>query len=202
MLSFTSKISAFEFYQSLARRTENTGTSPPPDRYHTFLRIMREWRHVRLLKRFGRGHDPTGVKGTQEGECAVLCPACPIPGMNLPSNWKDQPKPWLYSLFVGLDANFRLKRMNVSSDERDPSLNHGYAYVVEETKFKKYLLEYNNKVPDDKSSCNNHDAIKSASMRGGKGMAASGLGTTECSRHDMKRPNAVGDLQKGERCFN
>lgn len=29
MLSFTSKISAYEFYQALARRTDNTGTSPP-----------------------------------------------------------------------------------------------------------------------------------------------------------------------------
>jgi hypothetical protein len=36
-------------------------------------------------------------------------------------------------------------------------------------------------------------------MRGGKGTDASGMGTIECSRHDMKRANAVGDLQKGER---
>jgi len=32
MLSFTSKISAYEFYQALARRTDNTGTSTPPVR--------------------------------------------------------------------------------------------------------------------------------------------------------------------------
>ena len=102
-------------------------------------------------------------------------------------------------MFLGIDANFRLKRMNVSTDERDPGLNHGYAYVVEREKFEKYLDEYGPRIPDDKSSCNNHDAIKSASMRGGKGTAASGIGTVECSRHDMKRPTAVGDLQKGER---
>jgi hypothetical protein len=106
---------------------------------------------------------------------------------------------WLYALFIGIDANFRLKRMNVSNDERDPGLNHGYAYVVERRKFEKHLQDFGEKIPDDKSSCNNHDAIKSASMRGGKGTAASGLGTVECSRHDMKRPTAVGDLQKGER---
>jgi hypothetical protein len=100
---------------------------------------------------------------------------------------------------VGLDANFRLKRMNISSDDRDPGLNHGYAYVVENKKFKNYLMEYDLKIPDDKSTCNNHDAIKSASMRGNRGTDASGMGTTECSRHDMKHPNAVGDLQKGER---
>jgi hypothetical protein len=33
MLSFTSKISAYEFYQALARRMDNTGTSPPPVRF-------------------------------------------------------------------------------------------------------------------------------------------------------------------------
>ena len=46
---------------------------------------------------------------------------------------------WLYSLFVGIDANFRLKHVNISKDERDPGLNHGYAYVVENAAFKKYL---------------------------------------------------------------
>jgi hypothetical protein len=30
MLSFTSKVSAFEYYRSLSRRTDNTGTCPPP----------------------------------------------------------------------------------------------------------------------------------------------------------------------------
>ena len=89
--------------------------------------------------------------------------------------------------------------MNVSSDEWDPGLNHGYVYIIEHQKFEKYLDTYGEQIPDDKSSCNNHDAIKSASMRGGKGTAASGIGTVECSRHDMKRPTAVGDLQKGER---
>lgn len=89
--------------------------------------------------------------------------------------------------------------MNVSDTDRDPGLNHGYAYMVESTKFTQYLQQYDGKVSEEKSTCNNHDAIKSASSRGGGGTAASGLGTAECSRHDMKRPVAVGDLQKGER---
>lgn len=58
------------------------------DRYSAFMRIVREWRHIRLLKRSGRGHEPSGVSGTIEGECAVLCPACPHPGKNLPANWE------------------------------------------------------------------------------------------------------------------
>lgn len=105
----------------------------------------------------------------------------------------------MYSLFLGIDANFRLKRLNVSSDERDPGLNRGFAYIVEETKFKKHIKDYGAVIVDDVSTCNNHDALKSASKRGGKGISSSGAGTVECARHDMKRPLAVGDLQKGER---
>lgn len=61
------------------------------DRYEAFLRMVREWRHLKMLKRTGRGHGPDGVEGTGEGECAVLCPACPQPGKNLPDDWQDAP---------------------------------------------------------------------------------------------------------------
>jgi hypothetical protein len=100
---------------------------------------------------------------------------------------------------VAIDANFRLKRLNVSNHQRDPGLNHGYAYVVEETRFKDYLSKFDTRVGQEKSLCVDHDAIKAASKRGGEGMASNGTGTAECGRHDMKRANGVGDLQKGER---
>ena len=76
--------------------------------------------------------------------------------------------------------------MNVSSDKRDPGLNHGFNYVVDNERFKNYLRIYDDMILDEKSTCNNHDAIKSASMRGRKGTDTSGMGTVECSRHDMK----------------
>ena len=47
------------------------------------------WRHLRMLKRGGRSYDASGVDGTSPGELAVLCPACPIPSINLPPNWKS-----------------------------------------------------------------------------------------------------------------
>ena len=42
-----------------------------------------------MLKRGGRSYDASGVDGTSPGELAVLCPACPIPSINLPPNWKS-----------------------------------------------------------------------------------------------------------------
>ncbi|KAF8874974.1 hypothetical protein BD779DRAFT_1613491 [Infundibulicybe gibba] len=201
LLSFMSKVSCFEFYHTIARRTDNTGTSPPPDRYSSFLRMVREWRHLKMLKRGGRGHAPSGVSGTGAGELAVLCPACPQPGKNMPSDWRETPpdKRWRHALFLGIDANFRLKRLNVSSNLRDPSLTRGYAYFVDEQPFMQFLEEYGGTIPQEHSTCNNHDAIKSASIRGGKGIATTGVGTIECSRHNSKRAVSVGNLQRGER---
>ena len=56
------------------------------------MRMVREWRMILMMKRGGRGHDPGGVSGTQLGECAVLCPACPHPGINIPDNWHNHNK--------------------------------------------------------------------------------------------------------------
>jgi hypothetical protein len=58
--------------------------------------MIREWRHIKMLKRAGRGHDPTGVNGTVAGELAVPCRACPIPGVNLPEGWEDAPDEFKY----------------------------------------------------------------------------------------------------------
>jgi hypothetical protein len=68
------------------------------DRYEAFMRMVREWRHLKMVKRFGHGHDPDGINATSPGECAVLCPACPQPGKNLPHGWEDVPKAKRYVL--------------------------------------------------------------------------------------------------------
>ncbi|TFY56545.1 hypothetical protein EVJ58_g7570, partial [Rhodofomes roseus] len=203
LLRTQSKISAHEFYQTLARRTENVAPQESHDRYHAFLRMTREWSHLKMLKRAGRGHDSTGVGGTSPGECVVECPACPHPHKNLPSDWKTAPKDksWLYRLFVGLDANFRLKRKKVSNEHVDPGLNKGYAYFVEDIKYKEFLQQFDN-MPKEPNTCNKHDAIKLANIKKVGETDASGVGTVECTRHDMKRPCSVADLQVGERYVN
>ncbi|KAG9310541.1 hypothetical protein JVU11DRAFT_9086 [Chiua virens] len=111
---------------------------------------MREYRHLKQLMRAGRGHDPQGLENTQEGKCIVKCPACPHPGINLPEGWnaKKSAEGWIYALFIAIDANFRLKRKAVSSDQSDPSLNRGWAYFVEEGTYKNYLSQRGN-VPQE-----------------------------------------------------
>ena len=50
-----------------------------------------QWRHLKALKRGGRGHDPSGADGTIDGGLAILCPSCPHPRSNIPSRWMDLP---------------------------------------------------------------------------------------------------------------
>ncbi|KAH7904863.1 hypothetical protein BJ138DRAFT_1130779 [Hygrophoropsis aurantiaca] len=203
LLSFESKVSAYEFYHSIARRTDNTGISPLRDRYQPFMRMVREWRHIKSLKRSGCGHHPEGIDATKPGQCAVLCPACPHPGVNLPSDWENSPDDiqWLYTKYIAVDANFRLRRSDVSSEEADPSLSQGWGFFVEETGFKAHIEKCAH-IPQEKSTCSSHKAVDLADSKSSRGLAATGVGAVDCARHNMKQPNGVGDLQKGERYAN
>jgi hypothetical protein len=89
--ALASKGSTYDFYRALEKLTNNTGIAVPKLRYWGLFRMTMQWRHLKLLKWGGRGHDPAGVVATQAGELAVLCPSCPRPGVNLPENWEDAP---------------------------------------------------------------------------------------------------------------
>jgi hypothetical protein len=88
----------YDFYNALKKLTDNTGLKLPKDHYKAFMRMVWQWRFLKALKRAGRGHDNRGIQGTHPGELAVICPACPQPGVNLPEGWEDVPKEKQYRL--------------------------------------------------------------------------------------------------------
>ncbi|KAG2029346.1 hypothetical protein BDR03DRAFT_936849 [Suillus americanus] len=192
MLSFKSKSSVWEFYNTVARLTDNTGT-----------RILK--RFIMQMKHCGQGHHPRGTTKIEAGTCAVLCPACPHSNKNLPVGWENAPREFqfLFALFLAINANFRLVHRNVSSDAIDPGLNCRYAFFVEETEYKDILASCNRAGnAQEKSTCSSHSAVNLADTRASCGLAATGAGTIDCARHNFKRPCSVGDLQKGERYIN
>ncbi|KZP24407.1 hypothetical protein FIBSPDRAFT_1011668, partial [Athelia psychrophila] len=197
MLTFESKTSAFEYHNTLSRLTDNTGTEDVPDRYEELLRMIRQWRNLKMLKRAGHAHDPAGIAATKEGECAVLCPACPQPGKNLAADWQDAPASiqYLFALFLGNDANFRMVRKRVSSEAADPTLSQGWSYFCEVTKYREHLAKYADQ-KEVKSTCVKHHAVGDANTSRFANLATSGIGTTDCARHMMKRPCSLGDLQR------
>ena len=111
LLTLQGKTSAYDYYYSLAHKSDNTGLQNlkvtiylylsddtcsrypiSQDRYEQFLPAIQIWRHLKMLKRAGCGHDPAGVDATLAGECAVECPVCPHPGRNLPAGWENAPE--------------------------------------------------------------------------------------------------------------
>jgi DNA polymerase I-like protein with 3'-5' exonuclease and polymerase domains len=48
----------------------------------------------------------------------------------------------LYALFLAIDANFRMKRKQVSSEEADPGLNNGAAFFSEVKAYMKHVSEH------------------------------------------------------------
>ncbi|KAJ7848834.1 hypothetical protein B0H14DRAFT_2356572 [Mycena olivaceomarginata] len=195
------KTTAYDFYAVLERLTNNVGVKPP-DRYQVFLRMARQYRHLLMLKRAGRGHDTAGVFGTGAGELAVQCPVCPDPKVNLPDGWENAAPEdqFLYIFFLALDACFRLKRRMISNEYKDPGLGTGWAYVMENPPYRHYLRT----VTDQKemSTCSGLAALDYANTKFSRGYSTTGVGMGVCARHEFVQPNGVGDLQRGERFAN
>ena len=51
---------------------------------------------------------------------------------------------YLHTLFASVDANFRMKCKDVSSDEVDPSLSKGWAYFIEDSGYKAHIKQHAN----------------------------------------------------------
>ncbi|KAF7319997.1 CxC2 domain-containing protein [Mycena kentingensis (nom. inval.)] len=192
------KTTAYDYYGSLETLTNAVGVKPP-DRYKMLLRMSRQYRHLLLLKRGGRGYDDFGVVGTGLGELAIRCPACPRDGVNLPADWqKASPDvARLYTMFIALDACFRLKRRLISSLLKDPGLGTGWAYLIEYKPYLEHLAQFKDQV--EISTCSGLAAIDHANDKFSRGYAATGVAMGICARHEFILPNGVGDLQRGER---
>ncbi|KAF8144424.1 hypothetical protein K438DRAFT_1992779 [Mycena galopus ATCC 62051] len=199
--TYQAKTTMYDYYSVLEKLTNNAGVKPP-NRYHAFLRVVREYSHLLMLKRAGRGHAKTGVMGTEQGELAVKCPCCPQPGVNLPAGWENAPPQdkFLYILFIAIDPCFRLKQRLVSSELKDPTLGPRWSYMVETGPYQEFLLT----ITDQKemSTCSGLAALDHANTKFSRGYSATGVGMRVCARHKFVQPNGVGDLQKGERFGN
>ncbi|KAG1844094.1 hypothetical protein C8R48DRAFT_750896 [Suillus tomentosus] len=202
LLMWSSKISAFEYYQTLERLTDNTSIFVPKSRYSAFLRMIQEYRHMSLLKRSGQGHVEHGISNLQPGELALHCPACPQPGVNLPRGWEtvDPSMKFLYYLIIAMDANFRLKNRIQSSDSADPGMHTGFAYFVANQPYNAHVLQFASQ--KDVSTCSGFSTLAHAESKFSNGLRATGVGLCLCARHEFVHPKGVGDLQKGEHFCN
>ena len=184
--------------------------------YVQFLRVVRWWRHLKMLKRAGRGHHPQGPNGTTSGGLAVICPACPQPGSNLPLGWETalRSTSWLYTLYLAMDANFRLKLHN-RGVQNDPELGGGWGYFVNDPDYQAVMVTFGDQeevrltftwsahVCSSITQINTCDsglhAVDHTNTRFSRNNLANGVGNIVCARHTFVCPTCAVDLAKGEK---
>ncbi|KAK0483059.1 hypothetical protein EDD18DRAFT_1084378, partial [Armillaria luteobubalina] len=187
LLSFMSKVMGYKFYHILARLMDNTGTTTPTI-MSAWMHMIREWRHLKLLKPI-----------LQSGTLVVQCPACPWPGLNMPEGWQSDPEnPCVHTFFLAINANFCLVQFHASNGQKDPSLNQGAAFLIEQEVFHRHITKYGHRLPHDLSNCSQHNTVKSVTRHQGQGLATSGTVTVDCAWHNCKNPSSVPILDVGE----
>ncbi|KAI0693263.1 hypothetical protein BC835DRAFT_1276253, partial [Cytidiella melzeri] len=204
LLNLQGNTTIYDFVKVMEMTTDGWLLERIPDRQQSFTTVVQEWRHLCMLMRAGRGHEPDGIPTTKPGELAVQCRACPHPGYNLPDNFRDVPKghSYLYWQTVAVDCNFRLKNRYRHSNNLDVTLSHGWAYFVEQKGYLEYVKRHANQQEVRMSTCAGFQAMLQANLKKAKGLNATGVVGVACSRHELWRPNGMGDLQRGERCCN
>jgi len=60
-------------------------------------RCVRQWRHLKDVKRGAGGHTSTPIDDLDDGALAIECPACPHPGRNLPMDWESESRDRAYA---------------------------------------------------------------------------------------------------------
>ncbi|KAF7367658.1 CxC2 domain-containing protein [Mycena sanguinolenta] len=177
------KISAHDFLRSLELLTNNDGLSPPPAHCAAVSHAAHDETSGQRALTVGRTWNSPGQA------LALRCRACPQDGRNLPDgwnniNWDAMPEDlrYKYFLFLAQDCNFRLINRDVSSAAKDPIIADGLGYFVNHAQYTRAMFLANRKRV--------------------KGLRTTGVGGVTCARHNMWRPNGIGDLQLGERYCN
>ncbi|KAJ7186909.1 hypothetical protein C8R46DRAFT_1206901 [Mycena filopes] len=202
ILNVVGNINVHDFVGTLERLTDPAQVNVVPDHYKAFGSMARQYSFLVRLLRAGRAHDPEGAINTRKGDCAVMCWTCPQDKINIPEGWQDvEPEyRFLYMLLLAMDANFRLKSRLRANAREDLPLGDGWGHLVEEGPYRTHLRAY--VAEKDVSTCIAFAALMQKDTRMTTGLRCSGVGGVVCARHELVRPQGMGDLQKGERYSN
>lgn len=64
------------------------------------MTMVREFRHIKMLKRAGCAYEQAQAINPAPGTLAIQCRACPLPGINLPTDWDSLPPSQRYVLLL------------------------------------------------------------------------------------------------------
>ncbi|KAG1861514.1 hypothetical protein DFJ58DRAFT_839661 [Suillus subalutaceus] len=181
--------SVMNYYSKLRRMTTSVFPHLVPDRYRELMRVVRQWWKLNLMRWNGFGHQD---KQATPSNLALLCPACPQPGINvsLPTgdaakgNECDTETPsWLYSRSLVMGGNFKVEHLHSANPSDEVSLMDGHGYG-------RRLHIQGALIP-----CQGSGSTLGV-------LEATGISRCTCARHGCFVPHAMVDFQEGERQMN
>ncbi|KAJ3569456.1 hypothetical protein NP233_g5031 [Leucocoprinus birnbaumii] len=200
-LLLSTKITTYDYYDSLKKTTNHAFPQDVEDRYRELMAVMRIWRHLTQCRYCGQEHDINAEFDHREaGSLAIRCPACPEPGFNvdiadimnaLSTNTHT------LTLFLSLDGNYRLNQKFKNTDPNDVALNKGNAYFVDNNVFQQYLQLHDDKATQN-STCSKLKAVRQQQMIKFADSVYSGVVATQCACHGLYLPQGIVNLERGE----
>lgn len=136
------KVSAYQYYHKIRQVTNPIFPDSVPNRYIELRRLSRAWRNLRLRQQFGFSF-PGDHSGA--GSMAHFCPACPQPGINMPTDWEKGPDLQLKGRTNAMDGNFKSEHVRQKRTKVEVSLDNGLMYMTAPGPYQVHL-EYARKV--------------------------------------------------------
>ncbi|KAJ3533219.1 hypothetical protein NMY22_g7428 [Coprinellus aureogranulatus] len=125
------------FLEVKCRLTNPKFPQESPHRRRELARLWSQWNYLMMMMKNGFALTPPTTK-PEQGQLALFCAACPQPGINLPDNWTDDKKTWLYRRYLAADGNFVLDHLAKKSIP-GRALICGSAYMTEPSRYEKHV---------------------------------------------------------------
>ncbi|KAJ7495577.1 hypothetical protein FB451DRAFT_1164304 [Mycena latifolia] len=158
-----SKKAAYDYLGAIRRLSDNSFTADVQNPYAAFLRVVRVFNYLTLVKRCGQllGIDAL-LPHRPAGNLLVWCPACPEPGVNSDPNCPETPAHLrhLNQSQRTLDGNHQCNQFSKNTDPDDVSLCAGKGYFPLDSKYQEYLQS----VPKSTEVVNKQDKKKFKNM--------------------------------------
>ncbi|KAF4618040.1 hypothetical protein D9613_012877 [Agrocybe pediades] len=194
------KSSTYQYYSLLKRTTSPMAPSEVVNLYNVFRRMLRLWRWMKKLKWAGYGNWVMDVADIGEGGLANYCVACPIEGVNLEKDWRDDPHRWAYRRTFVADGNFKADHVKPPKPSADIWLSEGSGMDPVRSSYWSFLKTAFEKLT--KAPCENTFRAIKNSLLASKACDITGKAAIACARHGCYAPAAAVDLYQGEQQKN
>ncbi|KAK6995595.1 CxC2 domain-containing protein [Favolaschia claudopus] len=163
---------------ALRRLTDNSFTADVPDPYSNFLRSIRFWDYLTMLKRLGQMSIACCLIA-RKGTLFCTVPHALSPASNASSVKTPEFLRHLNQMQRTLDGNFQCNQYKKNSNPDDVSLCKGKAHFPVDRDYRAYLKE--DPGSTEKSTCNYLKAVNKKDKKKFKNMAITGTVNAQCS---------------------